>query len=117
MPSFKQTMKDKLLSPYSKTSLSSDKVADVIAEEDGKCVLVYKNMDGILVKKENVPVKKSLKGIFNGKVKKGDKVEIQETGNIIRVIRVLDKNDYNDKDEKTSDISSGTSDFGGFLGV
>lgn len=117
MASFKQSMKDKILSTYNKSILSSDKVADVLDVEDGKCVIAYKNMDGILVKKENVPVQKSLKGIFTGGVKKGDKVEIQESSNIVRIVRILNKDDYTRKDEKTNDISSGMSDFGGYLGL
>ena len=87
MSSFKKKLKDNIITPYNKYSLSHEKVAEVLATNSDKntCSVMYKNVDGVLVTKHDVPYKKTTKGILHGFPKVGDYVEITEVGNIIRI--------------------------------
>ncbi len=119
MQSFKQKLKSNVLSPYNKNNLSYEKVGEILDTDTkkGTCTVMYKNNEGILMTKEDIPCKKSARGIVNGFPKKGDKVEIKESGNTIRITGVIDDKEYTQKDSKTYDMVSSISDFGGYLGI
>ena len=118
MSSFRKTLKDNVIAPYNKYSLSHEKIGEVL-EADAKknvCTIMYKNIEGILVTKSDVPCKKgSSKGFLKGFPKKGEYVELQEVGNIVRITGVVDKSNITEEQKTTTDIYSGMSDFGGFL--
>lgn len=120
MSNFKKNFRDNIVAPYTKYSLSQEKIGKVL-EADSKrnlCTIMYKNIDGILVTKSNVPCKKSsLKGILKSFPKKGDYVELQEVGKIIRITGVVDKNTITEVEQELYDTNSGTSDIGGYLGI
>lgn len=117
MSGLRKTIKDSIISPYNKYNLSQEKLGEVI-ESDSKsntCKITYKNVDGVKVIKENVPVKNQ-KGFFNGFPKVGDYVEVQEVGKSIRITGVVDKSQLK-TDTQTSDIQSNFIDFCGHLGI
>lgn len=119
MSSFKKKLKDNVITPYNKYSLSHEKIAEVLETNSGKnaCTIVYKNVDGIMVTKHDVPCKKTARGIVNGFPKVGDFVEITEAGNIVRITGVVDKDTVAQAKQQTSDIYSGIVDYGGLLGM
>ena len=114
---FKNNFKNNVISPYNKYNLSQEKLGRVIeSNKDSKtCTVSYRNVDGIKVVKNNVPVKNE-KGIFKGFPKKGDYVELQEVGRTVRILSVVDKNLLSSGDPETDDIYSSYSNYGGYLG-
>lgn len=120
MSNFKKTLRDNVIAPYNKYSLSQEKVGEVIESypERNMCTVMYKNIDGILVTRTNVVCKKSsLKGILKGFPKVGEWVELQEVGKIIRITGIAEKNMLAEAKQENTDIYSGASDFSGFLGI
>lgn len=118
MSSFKNNLKNNVISPYNKYNLSQEKLGEVIeSSKDTKtCTVTYRNIDGIKVIKNNVPVKNE-KGLFKGFPKKGDKVELQEVGRSVRILSIVDENFMSSDEMKVDDIYSSYSDFGGYIGV
>lgn len=119
MSNFKKKLKDNVITPYNKYSLSHEKIAEVLETNSDKhaCTILYKNVDGIMVTKHDVPYKKTAKGFYNGFPKAGDYVEITEAGNVVRITGVVDKNTIAQAKQQTTDIHSGLADYGGLLGM
>lgn len=120
MANLKKTFRDNIVAPYNKYSLSQEKLGEVLKADSNRntCVISYKNIDGIMVIKEDVPVKKSsLRGILGGFPKKGDKVELQEVGKIIRVTGIVDQSRLTETKKANNDTHSGQSSFSGNLGI
>lgn len=115
---FKNNFKSNVISPYNKYNLSQEKLGEVIESNKDKktCTVSYRNVDGVKVVKNNVPVKNE-KGIFKGFPKKGDYVELQEVGRTVRILSVVDKNMLSSGDPETDDIYSSYSNFGGYIGI
>ena len=80
-------------------------------------VLADKNIDGIKVIASDVPVKSYLSSAIGGFPKKGDFVEIQESGKSIRIISVVKKNQIIESEQTTGDIYSNGASFSGNLGI
>ena len=120
MSNLRKNFRDNIVAPYTKYNQSQEKIAEVL-EADSKrnlCTIMYKNINGILVTKSNVPCKKSsLKGIIKSFPKKGDYVELQEVGNIVRITGIVDKNTITEVEQDLYDTYSSTTDVGGFLGI
>lgn len=118
MSSFKNNLKNNVLSPYNKYNLSQEKLGEVIDinKSTKTCTVTYRNIDGIKVVKSNVPVKNE-KGLFKGFPKKGDTVEIQEVGRSVRILSVVDDNYLTGDQQEVDEVYSSMSDFGGYLGV
>ena len=115
---FKNNFKNNVISPYNKYNLTQEKLGEVIeTNKDTKtCTVSYRNVDGIKVVKNNVPVKNE-KGIFKGFPKKGDYVEIQEIGRTVRILSIVDKNLLSNGNTERYDLSSSFSNFGGYIGI
>lgn len=119
MSSLKNVFRNNIIAPYSKYNLSQEKLGEVLSTDSDRnvCTISYKSVDGILIIKEDVPVKKSsLRGILGGFPKTGDFVEIQEVGKVVRIIGIVDKSRLTTKKEKNNDSHSGPSTFSGNLG-
>ncbi|MGL4877946.1 hypothetical protein [Paraclostridium dentum] len=118
MSNFKKTLKDNVVAPYNKYNLSQEKLGEVIStnEKRNTCSVTYRNVDGIKVVKDNVPVKNS-KGLFNGFPKVGDYVELQEVGRTVRILSVVDQSLIGNSNTETNDIYSNSSDACGYLGI
>lgn len=118
MSSFKKNLKNNVISPYNKYNLSQEKLGEVIEIDKNTktCTVSYRNIDGIKVVQSNVPVKNE-KGLFKGFPKAGDIVELQEVGRSVRILSVVNDNYVTGDKQKTSEIYSGFSDFGGYVGV
>lgn len=119
MSNFKKNLKDNIISPYNKYNLSQEKLGEVLSVNKKKktCTVSYRNIDGIKVITDNVPVKSYLAYKAGGFPKKGDYVEIQEVGKTIRITNVLDKNLATGENQKTEDEYSYSCDIGGYLGI
>lgn len=119
MSNFRKNFRDNVVAPYNKYNLSQEKLAEVIEVNKKKktCTVSYRNIDGIKVISDNVPVKGYLSSKAGGFPKKGDYVEIQEVGKTVRILSVIDKNLITGKDQKTGDTYSNSCDTGGFLGI
>lgn len=118
MSNFKNSLKSNVISPYNKYNLSQEKLGEVI-EVNSKtktCKVTYRNIDGVKVIKDNVPVKNE-KGLFKGFPKAGDIVELQEIGRSVRILSVVDKNLISSNDVEIDDVYSSFSDYGGFIGI
>ena len=115
---FKNNFNNNVISPYNKYNLTQEKLGEVIeTNKDTKtCTVSYRNVDGIKVVKNNVPVKNE-KGIFKGFPKKGDYVEIQEIGRTVRILSIVDKNLLSNGNTETDDLYSSFSNFGGYIGI
>lgn len=118
MSNFKNNLKHNVISPYNKYNLTQEKLGEVIdTNKDTKtCTVSYRNVDGVKVVKDNVPVKNE-KGLFKGFPKKGDYVELQEIGRTVRILSVVDKNSLSGGDPATDDVYSSYSDYGGYIGI
>lgn len=120
MSNLKKVFRDNVIAPYSKYNLSQEKIGEVLEADADRnvCTVMYKNIDGILVTKSNIPCKKiPLRGILKGFPKVGEYVELQEVGNIIRITGVVDKKSIAESKQQTFDSYSGISDFSGYLGI
>ena len=115
---FKNNFKNNVISPYNKYNLTQEKLGEDIEtnKETKTCTVSYRNVDGIKVVKNNVPVKNE-KGIFKGFPKKGDYVEIQEIGRTVRILSIVDKNLLSNGNTETDDLYSSFSNFGGYIGI
>lgn len=118
MSNFKNNLKNNVISPYNKYNLSQEKLGEVIDinKKTKTCKVTYRNVDGIKIVKDNVPVKNE-KGLFKGFPKKGDKVELQEVGRSVRILSVVDDNLISSNEAKIDDVYSSYSDFGGYIGI
>lgn len=119
MSNLKNVFKNNIIAPYNKYNLSQEKLGEVLSSDADRnvCTISYKNIDGVLTIKEDVPVKKSsLRGILGGFPKTGDFVEIQEVGKIIRITGIVDKNRLTAEKKENKDSHSGPSTFSGNLG-
>lgn len=119
MSNLKNIFKDNIVAPYNKYSISQEKLAEVLDtnEDRNVCTISYKNIDGILTIKEDVPVKKSsLRGILGGFPKTGDYVEIEEVGKVIRITGLVDKSRLTAEKSSNNDTHSGPATFSGNLG-
>lgn len=120
MSNIKQAIKNNIVAPYNKYSLSQEKLGKVLKPNSSKntCIISYKNVDGITVIKEDVPVKKnSQRGILGGFPSEGDFVELQEVGKIIRITGIVDKSRIAEAKAANKDTHSGQSSFSGNLGI
>lgn len=118
MSSFKNNLKNNVISPYNKYNLSQEKLGEVIeVNKDTKtCTVAYRNIDGVRVIKNNVPVKNE-KGLFKGFPKKGDYVELQEVGRSVRILSVVGDNYVSSDDASTDDVYSSYVDYCGYIGI
>lgn len=120
MSNLKKVFRDNIVAPYNKYSLSQEKLGKVLKTNSSKntCVVSYKNIDGITVIKEDVPVKKtSQKGILGGFPSVGDYVELKEVGKVIRITGIVDKNRITEANNANKDTHSGKTDYAGHLGI
>lgn len=74
-----KAIKNNILAPHDKYSISQEKVAEVINTDEERecCDIIYINVDGIPTTATGVPVKTGA-GLFAWFPKVGDKVEIRE---------------------------------------
>ena len=119
MSNFRKNFRDNVVAPYNKYSLSQEKLGEIIDTNKNKktCTVSYKNIDGIKVITSEVPVKSYLSSAIGGFPKKGDFVEIQESGKSIRIISVVKKNQIIESEQTTGDIYSNGASFSGNLGI
>lgn len=118
MSNLRKSIKDNVIAPYNKYNLSQEKLGEVIEvnKKNSTCKVTYRNVDGIKIIKDNVPIRKD-KGFFKGLPKKGDYVEIQEVGRNIRIMSIVDTSSITNSNTETKDIHSSGSDFSGYLGI
>lgn len=117
--SLKNTFRNNVVAPYSKHNTAQEKLAEVLAADEKRnvCSISYKNIDGMLVVKDDVPVKNnSLKGVVSGFPKAGDYVEIEEVGKVIRITGLIEKSRLTTENSSNNDSQAGPSSYGGFLG-
>ncbi|MGL5507546.1 MAG: hypothetical protein ACRDB0_06565 [Paraclostridium sp.] len=114
-----KAIKNNIVAPHDKYSITQEKVAEVLdADERLECCdILYINVDGIPTTATKVPVKTG-NGLFAWFPKAGDKVEIREQGK--RVIIVGESKEHKAVAEDTSaeldyysNLLSGTT--GGYL--
>lgn len=119
MSNFRKNFRDNVVAPYNKYNLSQEKLAEVLDVNKKKktCTVTYRNIDGIKIVADNVPVKGYLSSKAGSFPKKGDYVEIQEVGKTVRILSVIDKNLLTGEDQSTGDTYSNSTDIGGYLGI
>ena len=117
--SFKNKLKDGVIAPYNKYNLSQEKLGQVISADKDKntCTVTYKNVDGIKMVRDNVPVKGYLTAVAGNFPKKGDYVELQEVGKNISIRNVIDKDLLVDGEKETGDIYSSGASYAGYIGI
>ena len=108
MSNFRKNFRDNVVAPYNKYSLSQEKLGEIIDTNKNKKTCTVSS---------DVPVKSYLSSAIGGFPKKGDFVEIQESGKSIRIISVVKKNQIIESEQTTGDIYSNGASFSGNLGI
>lgn len=118
--SLKNSIKNNVIAPYNRyNSNLNNKVGEVLAidKKANTCTVSYKNSNGIMTVDEKVQYKQSSStGFLDYKPKKGDYVELEEEGNVVRIIGVYKKKIVEEM-KKNNDTYAGSSDYGGNLGI
>lgn len=116
---FKNKLKDGVIAPYNKYNLSQEKLGQVISINKDKrtCTVTYRNVDGIRLVKDDVPVRDYSPSSAGNFPKEGDYVEIQEVGKTVRILSVVPKDLTVDSQKETGDDFSNGASFGGFIGI
>ena len=118
--SLKNSIKDNVVAPYNKyNSYLNNKVGEVLKvdKKANTCTIVYKNSNGIMQIEENAIYRQSSStGFLDYKPKKGDYVELEEEGNVVRIIGAYKKKIVEEMKEN-NDTYAGSSDYGGNLGI
>lgn len=117
--SLKNTFRNNIVAPYSKHNTSQEKLGEVLAADEKRnvCTISYKNVDGMLVIKDDVVVlRNSVKGVVAGFPEVGDYVEIEEVGKIIRITGIVDKSRLTAENNSNNDSQAGAATYSGSLG-